>query len=143
MQETDFDYLAEQISRLSYIPIRHYKNKELISFYDPAGFPIDPAGPYIDMLLNTDEEILYYISHHDHFYGLLSFGESTLILGPTLQTEPSRDKIKDFMFEMGIESGYFEQYQALFHRIFPIPLETFFTRALPYLLLHHTRQVSN
>ncbi len=125
MHEIDYDYIARNISFLSLIAIRVYKNNERVIYYDPSNFPKDPASPYIDHLLQIDEGVNYYISPYEHFYGIIKHQDYTMILGPTFQIVPPKREIRDFMFSLGIKTNYIEQYQHLLSSITPMPLELF------------------
>lgn len=125
MHKIDYDYIARNISFLSLIAIRVYKNNERVIYYDPSNFPKDPASPYIDHLLQIDEGVNYYISPYEHFYGIIKHKDYTMILGPTFQIAPPKREIRDFMFSLGIKTNYIEQYQHLLSSITPMPLELF------------------
>lgn len=125
MRSIDYDYIARNISSLSLIPIRVYKNREQIIFYDPSNFPKDPATPYISTLLEIDEGVNYYISPYEHFFGILKHDGYTMILGPTFQITPPKSQIREFMFSLDLKMNYMEQYQQLLSSITPMPLELF------------------
>ena len=125
MREIDYDYIAKNISTLSLIAMRVYKNNKEIIHYDLSNFPKDPASPYIDTLLQVNEGVNYYISPYEHFYGIIKHGEYTLILGPTFQITPPKNQIREFMFSLDLKMNYMEQYQQLLSSITPMPLELF------------------
>ena len=85
MKNIDYDYIAENMSELAYIPIRIYKNDQFVKFYSPIPFDIDPATLYIDKLLSIEKKISYYITPYYEYYGIVHHMEYTLILGPTFQ----------------------------------------------------------
>ena len=121
----NYDYIARNISSLTRIMVRVYKDKTLVSIYDPCGFPTDPAMLYLDRLFQIDKEVSYYITPYDQFYGIIRHENYHLIVGPTFQIAPSRSKIREYMFELGIRKNYFEQYLSLMLTITPMPLELF------------------
>ena len=125
MRNIDFDYLASGLSALSRIPIRVYRSGELEAFHDPSEFSTDPASIYTENLLNAKHKVSYFITPYEHFYGIIKCEEYTLILGPTFQMSPSRGKIKDYMFELGIKENFTEAYMRLLDSITPMPLELF------------------
>ncbi len=124
-RDIDYDYIAENISGLSRIMVRVYKDKVQLSLYDPCGFPVDPAAPYLDALLEPGRRVCYYITPYDQFYGIIRHERYCLILGPTFEMVPPRPRVREFMFELGIRQNYFEQYQNLVLGITPMPLELF------------------
>ncbi len=125
MKKIDYDYIAENISSLSKISVRIFLNRQQTGAYHPARFPKDPASPYLHMLLQIDEGVSYYISPYEHFYGIVRHGDHALILGPTFQIAPSREKIREFMFSLNLKSNYMEQYRQFLNSITPMPLELF------------------
>ena len=69
----DYDYIAKNISSLSQICVRVYKENSELCSYDPSGFPVDPCTPYIQTLLKINGCVNYYISPFEHFYGIVNF----------------------------------------------------------------------
>lgn len=45
MRQIDYDFIASNISSLSSVAVRVYKENKLIHYYDPSHFPKDPASP--------------------------------------------------------------------------------------------------
>ena len=86
----NYDYIARNISSLTRIMVRVYKDKTLVSIYDPCGFPTDPAMLYLDRLFQIDKEVSYYITPYDQFYGIIRHENYHFIVGPTFQIAPSR-----------------------------------------------------
>lgn len=125
MRKIDYEYIASNISSLSRIQVRVYKNKELQSNYDPAHFPVDPGKLYIDLLLSIEKPVSYYISPYDDFYGVVKNGDYTLILGPTFQMIPDRQSIREFMFSLDLKANYMEHFLELYSSIAHLPLELF------------------
>lgn len=124
-REIDYDYIASNISSLSRIIVRVYKNKMPVSVYDPCGFLTDPAALYLDKLCQIEKEVSYYITPYDQFYGVVRHEEYQFIIGPTFHVTPPRSQIREFMFELGIRQNYFEQYLNLMLTVTPMPLELF------------------
>lgn len=121
----DYNYIAENISSLSRIYVRIYRNDSLLVSCDPSNFPMDPAIPYLKQFLDIAENVSYYITPYDQFYGIIHHMEYCLVLGPTFEIPPSRARIREFMFELGIQKNYFPLYQQLISAITPMPLELF------------------
>ncbi|MBO6155419.1 MAG: AraC family transcriptional regulator [Lachnospiraceae bacterium] len=125
MRNIDFAYMAENIANLSRIAIRIYEDNNLIVYNDPSRFPKDPAKPFIDKLLQIKAPISYYLTPYDHFYGIITYENIRIIIGPTFQMTPTRDKIREFMFSLDIKLNYLELYNSFTHTITPMPLEMF------------------
>lgn len=125
MRNIDYEYIANNISSLSRIPIRVYQNRDRIIYCNTSCFPKDPADPLIDKFLSINHEISYYITPYDQFYGIIRNNSFTFIIGPSFQIMPTRDKIRDFMFELDIKKNYMEVFQNFINNITSMPLELF------------------
>lgn len=125
MKNIDYDYIAENMSELAYIPIRIYKNDQFVKFYSPIPFDIDPATLYIDKLLSIEKKISYYITPYYEYYGIVHHMEYTLILGPTFQIPITKQNAREMMFLLGVEKSKRENYQSMLQRITPMPLQLF------------------
>lgn len=68
MREIDYEYIAANISTLTRIPVRVYRDRKLVIYCDPTSFPKDPAVLYIDTLLQIPQEVSYFISPFEQFY---------------------------------------------------------------------------
>lgn len=73
MREIDSEYIANQISSLTRIPIRVYIDNELVNYSDPTHFPKDPAAPFLDSFMAIGQAVSYYITPYEQFYGIISY----------------------------------------------------------------------
>lgn len=125
MKKIDYEYIADNISNISRIPVRVYHNKKLEVLFNTSSFPIDPATPYLAELLTIQKNISYYITPLYHFYGVINHQAYTLILGPCYQNQASRSQIRDYMFSLGLKENYVQSFDDLLKSITPMPLELF------------------
>ena len=124
-RDVDYAYIAKNIANLSRMYIRIYRDGEPIAIEDPIQFPMDPATPYLRQLFQIDQKASYFITPYDQFYGILCYDSIRIILGPTFHMPPSRKKIREFMFQLGVKRDYFFSYQELLAGVTPMPLELF------------------
>ena len=124
-RDVDYAYIAENIANLSRMYIRIYRDGEPVAIEDPIQFPMDPATPYLRQLFQIDQKASYFITPYDQFYGILCYDSIRIILGPTFHMPPSRKKIREFMFQLGVKRDYFFSYQELLAGVTPMPLELF------------------
>ena len=124
-RDVDYAYIAENIANLSRMYIRIYRDGEPIAIEDPIQFPMDPATPYLRQLFQIDQKASYFITPYDQFYGILCYDSIRISLGPTFHMPPSRKKIREFMFQLGVKRDYFFSYQELLAGVTPMPLELF------------------
>ncbi len=125
MRQIDYNYILENVSSLTRIPMRVYRNREKLLFCDPLNFPKDPAAPFIDKFLSINHELSYYVTPYDQFYGIIRNGNDTLIIGPTFEFAPSREKNREFMHLLDIKQNSIENYQQLLNTITHMSLEVF------------------
>ena len=121
MKKIDYEYIADNISNISRIPVRVYHNKKLEVLFNTSSFPIDPAVPYLAELLTIQKNISYYITPLYHFYGVINHQAYTLILGPCYQNQASRSQIRDYMFSLGLKENYVQSFDDLLKSITPMP----------------------
>lgn len=125
MKRIDYEYIAENISNISRIAVRVYRNQKLEVFFNTSNFPVDPASPYLAELLKIEQNVSYYITPLYHFYGVINCDSHTLILGPCYQNQASRAQIRDYMFSLGLKENYVQSFDKLINHITPMPLEMF------------------
>ena len=104
MHKIDYEYIANQISSLTRIPIRVYIDNELVNYSDPTHFPKDPAAPFLDSFMAIGQAVSYYITPYEQFYGIISYSNLRFVIGPTYQMAPSREKIREFMFLLDLKA---------------------------------------
>ncbi|MGN0427040.1 MAG: hypothetical protein ACI4F0_04480, partial [Agathobacter sp.] len=125
MRKIDYEYLAENMSELSRIPVRVYQDGVLVKLFSPIPFFVDPAALYVDKLLADEKQISYYITPYYQYYGIVRHEKHTLIIGPTSQLPISRSDAREMMFLLGIEESRRKHYHTLLNSITPMPLELF------------------
>lgn len=125
MKNIDYDYISENISEISRIPIRLYKKGELVKIYSPITLYKDPALLYLEQFLEIRKTISYYITPFYEYYGILCHNEYLLILGPTSEFPISKAQIREMMFLLGIPEQKKAIYQSQVQGIPPMPLQIF------------------
>lgn len=125
MKHIDYEYIAENISELSQIPVRIYKNNQLVKLFSPIPFFVDPITLYIDKILADTKKISYYITPYYEYYGIVRHQNHTVVLGPTSQIPLSRTDAREMMFLLGIEGRRRKHYLEMLRRITPMSLELF------------------
>lgn len=145
MKHIDYEYIAENISELSRIPVRIYKNNRLVKLFSPIPFFVDPVTLYIDKILADTKNISYYITPYYEYYGIVRHQNHTVIVGPTSQIPLSRSDAREMMFLLGIEENQRERYQDMLRSVTPMPLELFLHLLcmLNYYLSDEKRTVSD
>lgn len=95
LSDEDIVYLCETIGRLSQIPIRAYSGRRLIGSYEPASLPIHPVSVYEHDLLSEERAVsAFFPPDGIGFYGTLRSAETTVIMGPALETAVSEVRVR-------------------------------------------------
>ncbi len=129
----DYQYICENISNISRIPVRLYQGKKMVYGDFQSFFQMDPASLYLEELLSIPQDTSYYITPFYQYYGILHDKDYTIIIGPTYQLPPDRQQIREFMFLLGIKQNYLEKYEQMLRNITPMPIDLF----LHFLCLMH------
>lgn len=89
MKKEDLIFLANNLSTLCRIPIRIYKDKEQIHFFNSTSLIKDPFIVEEEKLLNKTEEIGYIINDEFFYYTYIKHLDYKIILGPFRQLKPN------------------------------------------------------
>lgn len=99
MKRIDLEYLCRVIGNLAGIPIRIYRNKNLAYYYSIADLPADPIKPYIDKVFEIKNNVGYFTTPYFNYYGVVSSGTYTVVLGPSRQTPMNERDMRSLAFE--------------------------------------------
>ncbi|HPW53511.1 MAG TPA: hypothetical protein PK631_03985, partial [Erysipelotrichaceae bacterium] len=67
----DLAYLCRKMTDMSGLPIRIYENSQLINRFSVVDFLIDPADLYIEVLLNRETNVSYFLTERYEYYGII------------------------------------------------------------------------
>ena len=82
MENLDLHYICTTLGNLAGIPIRIFKNRELLYYYDLVRLPKDPLCVYYDEVMAIEDHVGYFITNHFHYYGVVNSGDVKVVLGP-------------------------------------------------------------
>ena len=120
----DVTYLCTQIGNLSGVPVRWYEGETLRYFYAVATLPYDPFELCKEDVFEINEHVGYYITHFENYYGVVRFGDSRFVLGPTAQIPLSDQKMRDIAFQLGVKKEEVRDFIDGLKRIAPLPLSS-------------------
>ena len=86
MKKIDLEYLCHVIGNLAGIPIRIYKKGSLSYYFSVVELPADPIKPYLNKVFEITEKVGYFTTPYFNYYGVVSSGPYTVVLGPSRQT---------------------------------------------------------
>lgn len=125
MYDVDYEYISENMSELSRIPIRIYENGHFVKLFSPFPIFADPVILHLDKILSIEKSISYYITPYYQYYGVVQHQDHTFVIGPTSQIPLSRADARELMFLLGIKENQREHFHNMLRSITPMPLQLF------------------
>ena len=122
MNIEDVKYLASNIGNLSGIPVRLYKNREKIFYYSIINLPVDPILLHEERIFEAKEHVSYIMDSFFYYYGIISFGNYKLVVGPSRQISISDQEVKEFAFINKVNADYLEEFTNGMKAIINMPL---------------------
>lgn len=120
----DLSYICTVIGNLAGIPIRLYHGKELLLYHSVVPLPKDPACVYMDKLMAIDRHIGYLITQHFNYYGVVTSGETRIVLGPTRQMAANAQDLRALAFRADVPKEQAGEFVAAMKTIVSMPLES-------------------
>lgn len=124
MENLDLHYICTTLGNLAGIPIRIFKNRELLYYYDLVRLPKDPLCVYYDKVMAIEDHVGYFITNHFHYYGVVNSGDVKLILGPSRQVAANEQEFKELAFRADIPSEDVEDFVNGMRDLVPMPFES-------------------
>lgn len=120
----DLKYLITNLSILSGVPTRIYKNGKDFFFYANNNFIIDPAILYKQELLNHQEEIGYISTKDFFYYSFINYKEYMIVIGPSRLIKIDDKTINQLAFELNIPNDDLKEFSNSMKAIIPMPFES-------------------
>lgn len=124
MKTEDIKYLCNTIGNLSGIPIRIYKNNQLIFYYSFIKLPKDPIIPYEEKILKIPNHIGYFITPRFHYYGIVNSGAYKIVLGPARQWTANKIDLTNLAFECDVPQDEIENFISAMKSLVAMPLNS-------------------
>ncbi len=104
MNKDDLIYICRSIGDLSGIPVRLYKNRDLILYHSLVKLEKDPLDLYKNDVLEIDKHVGYYTAPDFSYYGVLNANIYKIVIGPTRQTPMEDYELKELAFRLDVEN---------------------------------------
>lgn len=124
MENLDLKYICTTLGNLAGIPIRIYKDKELLFYYDLVRLPKDPLCVYYDEVMAIEDHVGYFITTHFNYYGVVNSGNIKLVLGPSRQVAANEQEFKELAFRADVPSIDVEAFVNGMRDLVPMPFES-------------------
>ena len=125
LDEKDVLYLCEHQAGISSVPIRVFRERELLASWGLDGMPVDPARPQLPTLLTTDRPVMYLATPWGQYVGAVRAGDLRVVAGPIGSLSLTRQQQLDFAFQLGLgEKAFLRMYDRM-SVVPPLPLLSF------------------
>lgn len=122
MKIEDIKYIATNIGNLSGIPVRLYEGKKKIFYYSIISLPLDPISLYEEELFKRSEHVFYFLDDFFFYYGIITFGNYKLVVGPSRQNKISKQDLKEYAFTNNVDANIFDDFVNGINAIVNMPL---------------------
>lgn len=124
MKNTDYQYLCNVIGNLTGVPIRIYREGELVYYHSVVDLPADPLTAFTGEILSITSHIGYFITPHFHYYGVVNGDGRKIVIGPSIQTRNSDQALKELAFRCDVSADETNDFIAGMKNIIPMPLDS-------------------
>lgn len=124
MKIKDIEYIAMNLSNLSGIPVRLYENQKKVFYYSIINLPIDPISLHEEELFKTKGHVSYFLDSFFFYYGIISFDNYLLVVGPSRQIKISEQDVRDYAFMNNVSENDINDFVSGIKAIVNIPLSS-------------------
>ena len=122
--EIDLIYLCKTIGNLSGIPIRIYNDKKMTFYYSLVDLPKDPITIYENEIFKITDHIGYFATEHFYYYGIVNYGKTRIVIGPTRQIPDVAQELREMAFQADINAADTDSFIINMKSILHMPLES-------------------
>ena len=124
MKKEDLIYLCTIVGNLSGIPVRLYKNNQMLFYHSMVNLPQDPVLlPQKDIPF-PNEHILFRVTSGFFYFGIVTSGNYQIVIGPSRQTAAQDQELRDIAFELDLPSDDISDFLVAMKQIIRLPLES-------------------
>lgn len=100
--QIDLPYLCKTIGNLSGVPVRIFEEEHLTFYYSQVYLPRDPMAVCRDQIFAVNDHIGYVTTPHFHYYGIVSSGQTKIVIGPTRQIAETEQELRELAFRADV-----------------------------------------
>ena len=124
MENADLNYLCTIIGNLSGVPVRRYEGEQLVFFHSFVSLPKDPVMLYWEEIQKLRAPIGYYVTDGFRYYGVISYENQKIVIGPTCQTGSSDQELRELAFRLDVAPEEMDDFIIGMKSIIRMPLES-------------------
>ncbi len=117
-------YISTNLSNLSGIPVRIYKNDKEFFYHSLVNLIKDPFILDKVNVLKINDNVSYYQNSYYYYYGIINYKKYKIILGPTRQIPISDQELRSICFLMNINPSLNDEFISQLKTIVSLPLMT-------------------
>jgi len=123
MNSVDLPYLLSSFGALSGVPVRLYEGGELRFARFPVRLPRDPFELFREKVFSVREHVGYTVSPLFHCYGVVSAGDTRIVIGPASQIMPEEQALRELAFQLGVPKEEIPDFVSGMNGIARLPAE--------------------
>ena len=124
MNQEDLIYVCTSIGNLAGLPIRLYRNDELVFYHSLVNLPKDPFVVHKDKAFEIKDHIGYYITSIFNYYGMINYGDYRIVIGPSRQVPASDRDLRQLAFYAEVDPDQISAFVSAMKSLVPMPFES-------------------
>lgn len=124
MNNLDLQYICTVIGNLSGIPIRLYRNDELIFYHSLVNLPKDPMSLYKKEIFDVKTHLGYYVTPIFNYYGIVNFNSNKIVIGPSRQLRANEKDLRELAFRLDLLNENADDFVRAMQGIVNMPLDS-------------------
>ncbi|MGM9666363.1 MAG: helix-turn-helix domain-containing protein [Eubacteriales bacterium] len=124
MKNIDLEYVCTVIGNLSGIPIRLFRDGEMILYHSIVNLPSDPFTLYKKDVFSVKSNLGYYVTPFFDYYGIVNSTEYKIVIGPTRQIPINERDLRKLAFELDVAKDSVGEFISSMKAIITMPLES-------------------
>ncbi len=120
----NLEYICATIGNLAGIPVRLFKDGELIFYRSLVDLPKDPMNVYKKEIDAVDAHIGYYVTPIFNYYGIVNSSPYKIVIGPSRHAVASDADLKELAFRADVASDDLDRFLTAMKTIVYMPLES-------------------
>lgn len=120
----DLKYLCKVIGNLSGVPVRIFQGEKQVFFHSMVALPRDPMALYREDVLRVTGHVGYFVTPRFHYYGVVSAGDTKIVIGPSRQVAESDQALRELGFRADVPPKDMDEFVQGMKSIVCMPLES-------------------
>ncbi len=117
-------YIVSSMAALSGVPVRLYENGSCVCSRFPVELPKDPVSVCLSEILAIRSHVGYYVTPLFHYYGIINFWDSSIVIGPTSQIMADEQHLRELAFLADVPKEDVSAFVNGMNGILRMPVET-------------------